>query len=89
MSRGQKSNAVAVEIKRLVEIGCGGVYVAHPPFHELDGRGGGKNAAVGANVIGVRVGDATRFAVAARIEREGGIEQTDGFVVDEQSFLNF
>jgi hypothetical protein len=40
-------------------------------------------------VVGVRVGNAARFAIVARIERERGIEQTDGFVVDEQGFLNF
>jgi hypothetical protein len=32
------------------------------------------------------VGNAAGLAVVARIEREGGIEQADGFVVDEQSF---
>lgn len=86
MAGGQKSNAVAVEIEWLVEIDRGGLHVAQPPFHEFDGRGSGKNAAVGANMIGVRVGNAARFAVVARIEREGGIEQADGFVVDKQSF---
>jgi hypothetical protein len=35
------------------------------------------------------VGNAARLAVMARIEREGGIEQTDGFVVDEQGLLSF
>jgi hypothetical protein len=40
-------------------------------------------------VIGVRVGNAAGLTVAASIERERGIEQADGFVVDEQGLLNF
>ncbi len=86
MAGRQKSNAIAVEVKRHIEIDGGGLHVAQPPPHELDGRSGGKNAAVGANVIAVRVGNAARFAVVARIEREDGIEQADGFVVNEQGF---
>lgn len=73
MAGGQKGNAIAVEIKRFIEIDRRGLHVTQPPFHELDGGGSGKNAAVGTNVIGVRVGDAARFAIVARIERESGI----------------
>jgi len=87
MARRQKRHAIAVEFKRRVEIDCGGAHVTEASFHEFNRCRRGKNAAMGADVIGVRVGNAAGFAVAAAIKSENGIKQADGFVVSKQSWF--
>jgi len=56
----------------------------YAPFHKLDGRRRRKNAAMAANMIRVRVGNATGLAVLARIQRQRGIKQADGFIEGKQ-----
>jgi len=84
MSGGKKGNFVVVEIKRLIKIDGSRLDAAHALFHERDGRRRGKHAAMRADVIGVRVRNTAGLAVLARIQRENGIAETDGFVVREQ-----
>lgn len=80
----EKSNAIAVEGERRVETNLRRVHVADAPFHKRNRRGGGKDLAMRANVVGMRMRNAAGFAVLARIQRKNGIAQADGFVVDEQ-----
>jgi hypothetical protein len=42
---------------------------------------------MGADMIGVRVGNAAGFAVDAAVKSQNGIEQSDGFVVGKQSWF--
>ena len=79
----KKCNLVAVKDKWFIKLHGRRVDLPDAPFHERHGRRRCKDAAVRANVIGVRVGDAARFAVLAGIQREHGVAEANGFIVRE------
>jgi len=80
----QKREAIAVEMKWFIEIRRRRLHFANAPFHELDRWRRGKNPAMRANMIGVCMRNTAGFAIIARVEREEGVEQADGFVVCKQ-----
>lgn len=84
MSGGHERDLITFENKGFIKVDRSGLNLAHAPFHKINRRRRRKNAAMRANVIGMRVGNATRLAVAAGIQRERGIVQADGFIVREQ-----